>query len=175
MRTLVRWQPVRDITVVRRQLDQLFEELSHLNFETPFIKPRDLGTTWIPAIELYDNGSELVLRVELPGINAKDLDVQVTREAVVIAGEYHSEQKTDEQNLLRSEFRYGKFRRVVPLRTAVQNDHVKAEFLNGVLSLTLPKVQADRPQVVKLNLGDTHALPTDALKTVVDPTTDTAG
>ncbi len=175
MRTLVRWQPVRDITVVRRQLDQLFDELSHLNFETPFIKPRDLGATWIPAIELHNHDTEVVLRVELPGVDAKDLDVQVTREAVVIAGEYRSEQ-TDAQTLVRSEFRYGKFRRVVPLRVAVQNDQVKADFRNGVLTLTLPKVQGDRPQVVKLNLGDTQAqaLPVDATPTAVDATTATA-
>jgi HSP20 family protein len=112
------------------------------------------STGWTPAIELKDNENEIVLRAQLPGMDAKDLDVQVTREAVSIAGEHRQEQKTEEKGFFRSEFRYGKFQRVIPLPVAVQNDQVKAAYKDGVLTLTLPKVVEVRNPVVKLNLAE---------------------
>ena len=164
MRTLIRWQPRREFDIVRRQLDQLFDEISHINFDSALVKPRELGpreggAAWMPAIELNDSGAALVLRAEVPGIDAEHLDVQISREAVVIQGEYRSEQKTDEQGRFRSEFRYGNFRRVIPLRVPVQNDQVQAELKDGILTLTLPKVAPEKA-VVKLNLVTSEPNPT---------------
>jgi HSP20 family protein len=90
--------------------------------------------------------------MELPGMEAKDLEVNVTAEAVAISGERKSEIKSEEQGMSRSEFRYGKFQRIIPLPSRIQNDKVQAEFKNGVLCLTLPKAEADKNKVVKLNL-----------------------
>jgi HSP20 family protein len=159
MRTLNRWQPRREFDIVRRQLDQLFDEISHINFDSALVKPRELGAAWMPAIELNDVGAALVLRAEVPGVDAEHLDVQVSRDAVAIQGEYRSEQKTDEQGRFRSEFRYGNFRRVIPLRVPVQNDQVQAELKDGILTLTLPKVALEKA-VVKLNLATSEPNPT---------------
>jgi HSP20 family protein len=159
MRTLNRWQPRREFDIVRRQLDQLFDEISHINFDSALVKPRELGAAWMPAIELNDVGAALVLRAEVPGVDAEHLDVQVSRDAVAIQGEYRSEQKTDEQGRFRSEFRYGNFRRVIPLRVPVQNDQVQAELKDGILTLTLPKVAPEKA-VVKLNLATFEPNPT---------------
>lgn len=149
---LIRWQPWQEMEALRRQFDQLFDEIAPVSRDA---FPPSMGkSAWAPAIELKSTDTELVLRTELPGIEAKDLDVQVTREAVAISGEYRTEHKTEEGRLLRSEFRYGNFHRVIPLPVVVQNDAVKADFTNGVLTLTLPKVDADRPKVVKLNLTE---------------------
>ncbi len=138
------WQPLREFETLRQQMDRVFDELTQATSgET---------TAWAPAIELKENGDALVLRAQLPGIEAKDLDVQVTREAVAISGEYRSEAKESGKGFLRSEFRYGKFNRVIPLPVAVENDQVTADFKDGILSLTLPKVKEARNRVVKLNL-----------------------
>jgi HSP20 family protein len=110
--------------------------------------------TWQPAIELQDTDDNVILRAEIPGIEGKDLDVRVTREAVAITGEHRYEKKAEEKGFFRSEFRYGKFGRVIPLPVAVQNDQVKADFTNGILTLTLPKVEAAKNRVVKLNLAE---------------------
>lgn len=147
--SLVRWQPWQEMETLRRQLDQLFDDLAPIS-RTNFPIERKV---WSPAIELKTTDADVILRAELPGIDAKDLDVQVAREAVVIAGEYRTETKTEENKVFRSEFRYGNFRRVVPLPVEVQNDKVQAEFKDGILTLTLPKVEADRHKVVKINLG----------------------
>lgn len=141
------WQPWKDMELMRRQFDQLFDELG---------QAQPVATIWRPAIELKEDGDQIVLRAELPGMAAKDLDVQVTREAVVISGEHRHEQQTEEKGRVKSEFRYGQFRRVVPLPAAIQNDKVEAEYKNGILSLTLPKVEEAKNKVVKINLAESE-------------------
>jgi HSP20 family protein len=135
------WQPWREIDTLRRQFDQLFDSM------TPMVGE---SAGWTPAVELKDAGNEFILRAQLPGIDVKDLDVQVTKDAVSLAGEHRQESKTEEGGFFRSEFHYGKFQRIIPLPVEVQNDQVKAEFKEGILSLTLPK--ANQVQAVKLNL-----------------------
>lgn len=143
------WQPWREIDTLRRQFDQLLDSVDTAG--------------WTPAIELQDSGNAFVLRAQLPGIDAKDLDVQVTKDAVSLSGEHHQENRSEENGFFRSEFRYGKFQRVIPLPVEVQNDQVKAEFKDGILSLTLPKVE--QAKVVKLNLtGSTETLEAGAEK-----------
>lgn len=158
---LVRWQPWQEMETLRRQMDQLFDELAPVSRETTATLTN--RRVWAPAIELKDTDTEVILRAELPGIDAKDLDVQVTREAVSISGEYRAATKTEEHRALRSEFRYGSFYRVVPLPIAVKNDEVKADLKDGILTLVLPKVQADRPKVVKVNLAGAETPQTDAV------------
>lgn len=161
---LVRYtNPWAEMANLRRQFDRMFEDLA---------APIATNTDWIPAIELKDEGDNLVLKAQLPGIDAKDLDIQVTREAVALSGEYRSEQQAEEKGFVRSEFRYGSFRRVVPLPVAVQNEQVQADYTNGILSLTLPKVVEARNKVVKVNLpGVTQDAIADT--TAVNPTPDT--
>lgn len=139
------WQPLREMDLVRRQFDQLFDELTQTT---------DTQATWRPAIELKEEADYVIVRAQLPGINAKDLNVEVTKEAVSIAGEHRHEQQSENNGTFKTEFRYGTFRRVVPLPVAVQNDKVQAEYKDGILSLTLPKVEAVRNKVVKVNLAD---------------------
>lgn len=146
--TLIRWNPAFEIDTLRRQMDQIFDEMAGLNRETQY--------TWQPAIEIKDTETSVILRAEIPGVEGKDLDVRVTPKAVAIAGE-HRYQKTEDKGLFRTELRYGKFQRVIPLPVAVVNDQVQAEFKNGILTLTLPKVSEARNQVVKINLVDTNS------------------
>lgn len=144
---LIRWQPWQEMETLRRQLDQLFDDIAPAT-QDAFLMNRK---AWGPAIELKNNDADIILRAELPGVDAKNLDIQVTREAVLISGEHRSETKTEEQRFVRSEFRYGSFRRIVPLPAAIKNDQVQADFKDGILTLTLPK--AETPQVVKINLN----------------------
>lgn len=141
---LIRWQPFSEIDTLSRQMDRLFNDLTGWERETV--------RTWQPAIELQDTAETLILRVEVPGVEGKDLDVRVTREAVVISGEHHYDRKAEEKDIFRSQFRYGKFQRVISLPVAVQNENVKADLTNGILTLALPKLDAAKNRVVKLNL-----------------------
>ncbi|HEY9644514.1 MAG TPA: Hsp20/alpha crystallin family protein [Coleofasciculaceae cyanobacterium] len=142
------WQPWREMETLRRQVDRLFDDLTETDSDRP---------NWAPAIELKDNGDTLVLRAQVPGIDTKDLNVEVTREAVSISGVRSYEQQNQENGYYKSEFRYGKFHRTIALPVAVQNDQVQAEYKDGILNLTLPKVVEARNKVVKLNLADLQA------------------
>jgi HSP20 family protein len=86
-------------------------------------------------------------------MEAKDIDIQVTAEAVAISGERKSEIKTEEKGMTRTEFRYGKFRRVIPLPVRIQNTNVSADYKDGILTLTLPKAEEEKNKVVKVSLG----------------------
>ena len=144
---LIRWQPFQEMETLRHQMDKMFDEIAGLN--------REMTTkTWSPAVELEDTNDNLILRAEVPGLEGKDLDIQVAREAVSIAGETRYENKSEERGYLRSEFRYGKFQRTIPLPTAIKNDQVKAEFKNGILILTMPKAEEAKNKVVKINFAD---------------------
>ena len=147
------WHPFSEVETLRRSLDRMLDDLT---------VPADNGSeiNWTPAVELQDTGDNFVLRAELPGIDAKDLNVEVTKKAVLLSGENNYEQKNEGNGgYFKSEFRYGKFQRVIPLPVAIVNDQVQAEYKDGVLTLTLPKVTEERNKVVKLNLADLNQIP----------------
>ena len=141
---LVRWQPFQEMEEVRRQFDRLFRELAPLEQESA-------KGGWIPASVLRDDGEHLTLRLSLPDIEAKDLDIQVTKDSLSISGERHVEKKEEsEKGYYWSEISYGSFRRVFALPVAIENEQVKAEYTNGILTLTLPK--ANEVKAFKVNL-----------------------
>ena len=144
---LIRWEPFREVDSLQREMNRLFESLS------PTDRDSNNLSSFVPAAELEENGDEVLLKVEVPGLKAEDLDVQVTAEAVAISGERKLETKTEEKGMTRSEFRYGKFRRVIPLPTRVQNTDVKADYQDGILQLTLPKAEEEKNKVVKVNIN----------------------
>lgn len=149
------WHPGSEIETVRSQLDKMFDQFA--------LNASNTASTWQPAIEVIDAGDNLILKAQLPGIEGKDVEIQVTQKAVGIAGEYRTEQPEGARKL-HSEFRYGKFQRVLQLPYPIQNDQVKADFTNGILTLTLPKVVEARNKVVKINLGETAPeAPTEAV------------
>jgi len=144
---LVRWEPFREIDTLQRQMNRIFDELLPVTRET-----RD-GITFVPPAEMEETADEIHLKLEIPGMDAKDLNVEVSAEAVSISGERKSETKTEEKGVTRTEFRYGKFERVIPLPARIQNDKVQAEYKDGVLTLTLPKAEEEKNKVVKVNLS----------------------
>lgn len=153
---IVRFNPFREMELMQRQMNRLFDEM--ISYKTPSqsMGQLDFGGmeefSFTPAAEIQETPEEIKLKMELPGIEPKDLDVKVTAEAVSIQGERKSEVKQDDQGIHRSEFRYGSFQRVIPLPSRVQNDRVQAEFKHGVLCLTLPKAEEEKNRVVTVNL-----------------------
>ena len=149
---IIRFSHYNEVDSFRRQFDRMFNEMASLNSSH--------SSNWKPAVELHDAQDHFVLKAQLPGLDAKDLDISVTREVVAIKGEYHNNNDKENKGLHYSEFRYGKFERAIKLPVAVQNDKVNAKFDNGILTLTLPKVEAAVNRVVKVNLGveDNEAL-----------------
>jgi HSP20 family protein len=142
-----RSDPFRDVSSLQRQINRLFDRL------IPTDGGERAGLNFIPAAELEETEEALNLRLEVPGLEPKDINVEVTPESVVISGERKTESRTEENGVTRSEFRYGKFQRIIPLPSLVQNDKVHAEYQNGILRLNLPKAESERHKAVKVNLG----------------------
>jgi HSP20 family protein len=144
---LIRWQPFREIDTLQREMNRLFDRLNI---------PEDwerMGTAFVPAAEISETPDAIHLKLEIPGIEAKDLDVQVTVDSVSISGDRKSETHTEEDGMMRTEFRYGKFQRVIPLPARVENTQVKAEYKDGILKLVLPKAEEEKHKIIKVNLG----------------------
>ncbi|HEY9656950.1 MAG TPA: Hsp20/alpha crystallin family protein [Allocoleopsis sp.] len=146
--TLVRWNPWQEIDTLQRQLDRLFED----SFTPPAATLKN-PLARIPAAELKETDEAILLKLELPGVDAKDLDVEVTEEMVSVKGERKSETQSENNGVIRSEFHYGTFQRMIPLPARVQNTQVKAEYKDGILHLTLPKTDAEKHKVVKVQLN----------------------
>src|SRR5579883_285899 len=148
---LTRYNPWQDFNTLQRQINRLFDSA---------IEPDTVGErafAKVPAAELHETADAIHLKLEVPGIEAKDLDIQVTENAVSISGERKSEKKSEENGRTVTEFQYGKFQRVIPLSARIQNTNVTAEYKDGILNLTLPKTQQEKNKVVKVNLEQASA------------------
>jgi HSP20 family protein len=147
--TLVRLRlnPWQEFNAIQRQINRLFDEDT---LSTAFF---DRGLSRVPAAELKETEDVIHLKIELPGIEAKDLDLQVTENAVYLSGERKSEAKSEDKGLIKTEFHYGKFQRIIPLSARIQNTNVTADYKDGILNLTLPKAEQEKNKVVKVNLA----------------------
>ncbi|MBD2566529.1 Hsp20/alpha crystallin family protein [Anabaena lutea] len=144
--TLVRYSPWKEIETLERRFNRLFDDLAPASL-------KDLSTvSRVPAAEITETDDAVILRLEVPGMEAKDLDVQVTEDAVSISGERKLKTESEDKAKTRSEFYYGKFQRVIPLPVTIQNTKVTADYKDGILHLTLPKMVAEKSKVVKINL-----------------------
>ncbi|MBE9117474.1 Hsp20/alpha crystallin family protein [Lusitaniella coriacea LEGE 07157] len=144
--SLVRLELFREVDSLQREMNRFIENSIARSDDNR------LTTSFVPAAELEETSDALHLKLEVPGMESKDLDIQVSAEAVSISGERKSENKTQEGGVTRSEFRYGSFRRVIPLPNRIQNNNVQAEYKDGILNLTLPKAEEEKNKIVKVNL-----------------------
>jgi HSP20 family protein len=146
MANIVRWEPFRDLISLREAMDRLFEE--------SFIRPRagwlaPLGTEAL-AVDMYETDQEVIVKSSVPGIKPEDIDITITGDTLTIKGETKAEEKIERTNYVRQERRYGAFSRSLTLPTTIVAEQAKAEFENGVLTLTLPKAEEVKPKTIKV-------------------------
>lgn len=145
---MAHWEPFRGIENLQREINRLFDRV------IPGGNGGDIRSlTFVPSAEMEETNDAIYLKLEVPGMEAKDLTVEVTEESVSIKGERQSESKTEAKGVIRSEFHYGKFERRIPLPTHIQTDKVQAECKNGMLNLTLPKVESEQRKAVKVDIS----------------------
>ncbi len=142
--SLIRSNPFRDFYTIQRSLNHIFDELSANGND---------NMSYIPSAELTETPEAYNLKLEIPGMKVEDIDIQVTKKEVSISGERKEETQTETNGIYRSEFRYGKFRRVIPLPAEVQNTQTSATYKDGILMLTLPKAEDEKTKVVKVQVA----------------------
>lgn len=145
--TLVRWAPLSEIEGLHREVNRLFDGL------TPTQQKGFDNLAFMPAAEIKEAPEAIHLKLELPGLDSKDLDIQVSAKSVSISGERKSQTESEDNGVTRSEFRYGRFHRIVPLPARVVNDQTQAEYKDGILTLTLPKAEGEKQKTFKVELN----------------------
>jgi HSP20 family protein len=151
MSNLTRWEPIREMVTLREAMDRLFDD--------PFTRPFNLtggsfSGSFVPAIDLYQTADDVVVQAALPGFGANDVQITVTNDVLTLRGEsrWQDGNGNGDKNFtyhLR-EHRFGSFERSIALPVPVQSDKAKAEFQNGILTITLPKAEAVRPKTISI-------------------------
>ena len=143
MSNLIRWEPAREMMTLREAMDRLFDDA--------FTRPFSLRDGWtVPAIDMYQTDDEIVVKAALPGIKADEVQINITGEVLTLKGEMKHEEEKKEKAWHMREQRWGSFERSVVLPTDVVSDKAKAEFENGILTITLPKAEEVKPKVINI-------------------------
>lgn len=144
MSNLIRWEPAREMMTLREAMDRLFDDA--------FTRPLSLASSgWsVPAVDMYQTDNEVVVKAALPGIKADEVQINVTGEVLTIKGETKQENETKEKAYHIREQRWGTFERSLVLPTEVVADKAKADFENGILTITLPKAEEVKPKTISI-------------------------
>ncbi len=140
MSNLIRWEPMREMMSLREAMDRLFDDA--------FTRPISINNWGMPAIDMYQTDDKVVVKAALPGLSAEDVQISVTGEILTLKGEFRQDDEVKEATYQLKERRYGSFERSLMLPTEVETDKAKAEFQNGVLTITLPKAEAVKPRTI---------------------------
>jgi HSP20 family protein len=143
--TFVRWNPFSEMSLLQNQMNRLFDSAMQT-------WPGDTnGTThWAPPADIYETEDELVVALDLPGVDPNMVDIRVENNVLTIRGERQFEEKQNKDNFHRVERSYGAFARSFTLSTFVDADKIRASYKSGVLSINLPKAEAVKPKRIQI-------------------------
>jgi HSP20 family protein len=144
MATLVRWDPLREVTSLRDEVNRLFSRT---------LGDGRGGSVWSPPVDVFDNDDEIVLKAELPGLGPDDIDIEVDENVLTIKGERKFEEKVEEGRYYRLERAYGSFSRSLALPQGVKADEISADFEGGVLQVRVPKADEVKPRKIAVTAG----------------------
>lgn len=142
-----RWEPFRDLAEIQGEMNRLFE-----GFFGRTAPVGGLDRMWAPPVDMYETKDEVLVTVEVPGVNEKDVHLSITGDLLTIKGERAQGHEVKEDSVFRTERWYGRFERTLPLPMPVQADKVKATYRDGVLTVKLPKTEEIKPKEIKIDV-----------------------
>jgi HSP20 family protein len=149
MTVLTRWDPFREFTTLQDRMNRLFRDNYGEGQEA-------LSTsTFAPPVDVYEDEHNVTLKIEVPGIDEKDIDVQIENNLLTVHGERKFEKEEKEENFRRVERQYGSFTRSFTLPSTVNPEQVQAHYDKGILKIQLAKKAEARPKQIKVNVGST--------------------
>jgi HSP20 family protein len=150
MTVLTRWEPFREFSTLQDRMNRLFRQSFHEGG-----RDESLATSsFAPAVDVYEDEHTVALKIEVPGIDEKDIDIRLENNTLTVHGERKIEK---EENYRRVERQYGSFTRTFTLPTTVDSEKVSANYDKGVLKVTLPKKAEAKPKQIKVNIGTAQA------------------
>jgi len=143
---IVRWDPFRDSVAFRERMNRLFDNaISSHTDENDLI-----GSSWSPSVDIYETDNALILTAEVPGLQEKDIEIQIEDNTLSIKGERQFAKETKKENYHRVERSYGSFCRSFSLPGYIDQEKIKAEHENGILKILMPKKKELKPKTVKI-------------------------
>lgn len=145
---LVKWSPMLDTFSMRNRMNPVFNT---------FFSPLEPGSdesgvsNWRPTVDIYENENHIVIKAELPGVDKKDVQVDVNGRVLTLKGERLSDQKIKEENYFRQERTFGKFERSFTLPTEIDSDKINADFKAGILKVDIPKPEERQPKKITVH------------------------
>ena len=145
--TLVRFDPFRELSTMQDRINRIFGDAYTRRYDDDLTQRGD----WFPAVDIYENSNqEIVLKAELPGLKREDIDLRVENNTLTLRGERKHDTEIKQEQYHRVERSYGAFSRSFSLPTRIDTEHVRAEFKDGVLSITLPVKAEAKPRQIEV-------------------------
>lgn len=146
---IVRWEPFRDLVSLQDRMNRIFDDSFRGARESD---EWALGGSWAPAVDIFEQEGNIVLKAELPGVDPKDVDVRVENNVLTLKGERKFDNEVKREDYHRVERTYGSFSRSFTLPTVVDTDKIKAEVRDGVLRVNLPKKEEAKPRQISISV-----------------------
>ena len=148
MMNLVRWNPLGEMTTMQNRINRMFNApywpAGRMDYKT------GMGM-WNPAVDLYEKDDHFVIKAELPGVDKKDISIDLKDRVLTLSGERSYENEVKEDSHYRRERSCGKFQRAFTLPADVDSDKIKAEFKDGLLQIEVPKPEEQKPKQVTIH------------------------
>src|SRR6202158_553862 len=157
MTILTRWEPLRELSTMQDRMTRL-----NRLFREPYSPegPEEALTTtsFAPPVDIYEDEHNITLKLDVPGIDEKDIDVRIDNNTLTVHGERKIEKEEKEENYRRVERQYGSFTRSFTLPSSVDPGQVNADYVNGVLKITFAKKAEAKPKQIQVNVGSANTL-----------------
>jgi len=142
------WNPARQLSNLRDELDRWFEDpfAGFGELTQPFL------SGWMPAMDLYEDKDNFVLKAELPGMKKEDIDISLHEGVLTVSGERKREQTHEKEEAYRTERFFGRFHRTISLPRVVEANKVVASYKDGMLTVTLPKAEEAKPKQIPISV-----------------------
>ena len=150
---IVRWEPFRDLVSIQGRMNRLFDEAFRGATRPSGDEEEWSLGSWAPAVDIFEQDGNIVLKAELPGVDPKDVDVRVENNVLTLRGERKLDNEVQKESYHRVERAYGSFSRSFTLPNVVDTEKIKADFKDGMLKLVLPKKEEAKPKQISINVA----------------------
>jgi HSP20 family protein len=154
MTVLTRWDPFHEFTTLQDRMNRLFRN----SYGSEGQEESLTNTSFAPPVDVYEDEHNVTLKLEVPGIDEKDIDVRIENNTLTVHGERKFEKEEKEENFRRVERQYGSFTRSFTLPNTVDPEQVKANYEKGILKISLAKKAEAKPKQIKVSVGSEKTL-----------------
>jgi len=147
---IVRWEPFRELSRIQREMDRLFPRRFFGETEEEYFAEG----AWAPNIDVYETANEVTVNAEVPGLDPKEIKIRIEDKILTIEGEKKVSSEVKEEDYLRVERRYGKFKRVVPLSSSIDREKISASFDKGILEIKMSKKEESKPKEITIEVKE---------------------